>query len=80
MKEELKALLEAKYQKAFSWYNQKEKEFFGALNSGNGDWILAQREMVKAWKKVDEIIHEIIQFKNKSLIKTSKIVKQKNRK
>ena len=65
MKEEIKTLLEAKYQKAFSWYNQKEKEFFGALNSGNGDWILAQKEMVAAWKKVDEIIQEIIVSKNK---------------
>lgn len=80
MKEELKTLLEAKYQKAFSWYNQKEKEFFGAFNSGKGDWISAQKEMVTAWKKVDEIIQEIIQLKNKSLIKVSKISKQKNRK
>lgn len=65
MKEELKTLLEAKYQKAFSWYNQKEKEFFNAFNSGNGDWVLAQREMVEAWRKVDEVIQEIIALKNK---------------
>ena len=66
MKEEQKTLLEVKYQKAFSWYNQKEKEFFNAFNSGNGDWVLAQREMVTAWRKVDEIIQEIIVLKNKA--------------
>ena len=60
MKEESKTLLEVKYQKAFSWYNQKEKEFFNAFNSDKGDWILAHREMVVAWKKVDEVIQEII--------------------
>lgn len=76
MKEELKILLEAKYQKAFSWYNQKEKEFFGALNSGNGDWILAQKEMVVAWKKVDEIIQEIIALRNKTGRNKNKLVKK----
>ena len=65
MKEESKTLLESKYQKAFSFYNQKEEEFFDAFNSGGGDWTLAQREMVGAWKKVDEIIREIIKLKNK---------------
>jgi len=65
MKEEAKTLLEVKYQKAFSLYNQKEKEFFGVFNSGNGDWVLAQREMVEAWRKVDDIIQEIIKLKNK---------------
>ena len=58
-------LLEVKYQKAFSWYNQKEKEFFDAFNSDKGDWVPAQREMVEAWKRVDEIIQEIIKLKNK---------------
>jgi len=76
MKEELKILLEAKYQKAFSWYNQKEKEFFNAFNSGNGDWVLAQREMVAAWKRVDEIIQEIIQLKNKAGRIKNKFVKK----
>jgi polyhydroxyalkanoate synthesis regulator phasin len=65
MKEEPKTLLEVKYQKAFSLYNQKEKEFFNAFNSDRGDWVLAQREMVEAWKRVDEIIQEIIKLKNK---------------
>jgi len=65
MKEEPKTLLEVKYQKAFSWYNQKEREFFNAFNSDNGDWVLAQREMADAWRKVDEIIQEIIKLKNK---------------
>ena len=65
MKEEIKASLEAKYQKAFSLYNQKEQEFFKAFNSSDGDWVRARREMALAWKRIDDIIQEIIKLKSK---------------
>ncbi|KKP32063.1 MAG: hypothetical protein A2312_02555 [Candidatus Staskawiczbacteria bacterium RIFOXYB2_FULL_32_9] len=66
MKEELKTLLEVKYQKAFGLYNQKEKEFFEVFSLGKGDWVRVQKEMTDAWKKVDEVIQEIINLKNKA--------------
>ena len=63
MKEEIKTLLLAKYQKAFSLYNKKEAEFFSAFNSNNGDWTQAKRELVKALKDIEETIQEIIKHK-----------------
>ena len=63
MKEETKNKLETKYQKAFSFYNHKEQEFFKAFNSDNGDWPQAKRELTRAWRDIEAIIEEIIRHK-----------------
>ena len=60
-----KTLIEVKYQKAFAYYNQTEKEFFAAFRSDKGNWAGAHREMTRAWKDVEEIIQEAIKLKNK---------------
>ena len=71
-----KTLLEQKYQMAFKSYNQKEKAFFDSFNTGRGDWAPAQKEMVEAWKSVDDAIQEMIALKNKVRYVKSRIAKK----
>ncbi len=64
MEEKAKTLLETQYREAFKFYNKKEQEFFSAFNSGAGDWMQLQKEMMKAWKEVNNIIQKMIEAKN----------------
>ena len=64
MEEKAKTLLETQYRAAFVFYNKKEQEFFSAFNSEKGDWVQLQKEMMKAWKEVNNIIQKMIEIKN----------------
>ena len=64
MEEKQKTLLETQYRTAFNFYNKKEQEFFNAFNSDKGDWVSSQKEMMKAWKEVSNVIQKMIEIKN----------------
>lgn len=49
------------YEKLFKDFETKEKECFEVLRSRKDGLADKYREMVEAWKKVDEILQKIIQ-------------------
>lgn len=66
MNKDFKNLAEVEYQKAFSYYNKVEKEFFEAYNLNADNFIEIRNEMRKAWQRVSEAIEKMIALNKKS--------------